>query len=195
MEVTTMQQAARAKGPLVWLDMDQQELDDAYDQTKYAANRDQVIRRRIVASERARAVLGEPLRVSYGPSEIEKLDIYRTRAPSAPVNIFIHGGAWRHNRAADYGLLAEPFVRAGAHFVIVDFTNVDQTGGDLTPMAAQVRRAVAWVYGHAKTFGGDRDRLYLTGHSSGAHLAGCIATSDWRRQELPADILKGALLA
>ena len=29
---------ARAKGPRVWLDLDQQELDDAYDQSKYAAN-------------------------------------------------------------------------------------------------------------------------------------------------------------
>ena len=38
----TMQQAARAMGPLVWLDMDQKALDDAYDQAVYAPNRDQV---------------------------------------------------------------------------------------------------------------------------------------------------------
>ena len=30
--------AARAKGPPVWLDMDQKELDDAYDQRVYAPN-------------------------------------------------------------------------------------------------------------------------------------------------------------
>ena len=40
-------QQARAKGPLVWLDMDQQALDDAYDQVVYAPNREQVAKRRI----------------------------------------------------------------------------------------------------------------------------------------------------
>src|SRR5262245_18151964 len=118
-------QQPRAKGPLVSLDMDQQVLDDAYDQIVYAPNREQVAKRRIANSERARAAIGAPERVAYGTSEIEKLDIYRTRQANAPVNIFVHGGAWRANRAADYGCLAEPFVRAGAHFVIVDFTNVD----------------------------------------------------------------------
>src|SRR4030095_13107763 len=88
------------RGPLVWLDMDQQALDDAYDQVVYAPNRDQVGKRRIANSEKARAVLGAPERLAYGPSEIERLDVYRTRRASAPVNIFIHGGAWRANRAA-----------------------------------------------------------------------------------------------
>ena len=108
-------QQARAKGPPIWLDMDQQALDDAYDQVVYAPNREQVAKRRIANSDKARAVLGAPERVGYGPSEIEKLDIYRTKRPNAPVNIFIHGGAWRANRAADYAFLAEPFVNAGAH--------------------------------------------------------------------------------
>src|SRR6516164_1740114 len=68
----------RAKGPLVWLDMDQQELDDAYDQLVYAPNRDQIGKRRIANSERTRAILGAPRRIPYGPSDIEQLDIYRT---------------------------------------------------------------------------------------------------------------------
>jgi len=184
----------RVKGPLVWLDMDQQELDDAYDQIVYAPNRDQVGKRRFANSEKARAVLGLPERVAYGPSEIEKLDIYRTKAANAPVNIFIHGGAWRANRGADYAFLAEPFVKAGAHYVILDFTNVDDAGGSLFPMVEQVRRAVAWVYRNATSFGGDPSALYLTGHSSGGHLGGCIVTTDWASQGLPLDILKGALL-
>src|SRR5438309_11081222 len=95
-------QTPRAKGPRVWLDMDQQELDDAYDQIVYAPNRDQVGKRRIANSDKARAIIGAPQRVAYGQSEIEKLDIYRTKVANAPVNIFIHGGAWRANKAADY---------------------------------------------------------------------------------------------
>src|SRR5262245_65663018 len=72
-------QQPRAKGPLVWLDMDQQALDDAYDQIVYAPNREQVAKRRIANSGRARAAIGAPERVAYGTTEIEKLDIYRTR--------------------------------------------------------------------------------------------------------------------
>jgi arylformamidase len=187
-------QQPRTKGPLVWLDMDQQALDDAYDQIVYASNREQVTQRRIANSVRARAAIGAPERVAYGKTEIETLDIYRTKTANAPVNIFVHGGAWRANRAADYSCLAEPFVRAGVHFVIPDFTNVEETGGSLVPMVEQVRRAVAWVYNNAGTFGGDPGRLYLTAHSSGSHLGGCVVTHDWRKEGLPADILKGALL-
>jgi arylformamidase len=189
-----MQQEQRAHGPLVWLDMDQEALDDAYDQAIYAPNRDQVIKRRVINSARTRALLGEPQRVTYGPSQIEALDIFRTERPKAPVNIFIHGGAWRLNRAADYAVQAELFVRAGAHHVLLDFCNVEDTGGDLMPMVEQVRRAVAWVHRNAESFGGDPDRLYLIGHSSGAHLGGCVVTTDWKASGLPAKILKGALL-
>ena len=64
------------------------------------------------ATRRARSS-ARPSARAYGPSEIEKLDIYRTKQANAPVNIFIHGGAWRANRAADYACLAEPFVKAG----------------------------------------------------------------------------------
>jgi arylformamidase len=85
-------------------------------------------------------------------------------------------------------------VRAGAHFVILDFTNVDDAGGSLCPMVEQVRRAVGFVYANAKSFGGDPDRLYLSAHSSGSHLGGCVVTHDWRRENLPVDILKGAAL-
>jgi len=187
-------QQPRAKGPLVWLDMDQQALDDAYDQIVYAPNREQVAKRRIANSERARAIIGAPERVAYGATEIEKLDIYRARQANAPVNIFVHGGAWRANRAADYACLAEPFVRSGAHFVIVDFTNVDAAGGSLFPMVEQVRRAVGWVYRNAKSFGGDPGRLYLSSHSSGSHIGGCVVTHDWPKEGLPLDILKGATL-
>ena len=64
-----MNQAAmvqRAKGPLVWLDMDQKELDDAYDQVVYAPNRDQVHKRNMFNSDRVRARLGAPQRIAYG---------------------------------------------------------------------------------------------------------------------------------
>jgi arylformamidase len=175
--------------------MDQQELDAAYDQSKYAPNQALVQERRLAASARARAALGEPLRLAYGPSETEGLDVYRSSQANAPVNVFIHGGAWRNGRAADFAYLAEVFVHAGAHSVILDFTNIDAAGGNLMTMAQQVRSAVAFVYRNAASFGGDPQRLYVSGHSSGGHLAGTVVAADWRKDfGLPGDVLKGALL-
>lgn len=163
-------------GPKVFLDYDQKALDDAYDQAVYAANRDQVIARFASASRVTRRLVGEPQRFSYGKSAIEGLDVYRTRGPDAPVNIFIHGGAWRAGLARDYAFPAEMFVSAGSHFVVPDFNNVLETKGDLMVMADQVRRAVAWVIDNARQFGGDPGRVYVSGTSSGAHLGGVVAT-------------------
>ena len=186
--------AARAKGPLVFLDMDQQALDEAYDQEIWAPNRALIVERRKAASERARALLGIPKRIAYGPGEHEGLDVFGCGIKDAPINVFVHGGAWRRNIAADYALQAEVLVRAGAHCVIIDFINVDQAGGDLFPMYEQVRRALAWVTNNAESFGGDRNRLYISAHSSGSHLAGVVLTRGWREEGLPPDFCKGAVL-
>ena len=183
------------KGPLVWLDMDQKEIDDAYDQACWAPNREHIAQRRRLASERTIDRLGPPERVAYGPTEIEKLDIYKTKRPNAPIAIFIHGGAWKNGASKDSAYMAEMYLAAGANFVIPDFVAVQNAGGSLMTMAGQVRRAVAWVYKNAASFGGDPKRLYLMGHSSGAHLGGTIVITDWQKDfGLPSDILKGALL-
>ena len=80
-----MQEQTITKGPPVWRDMDQKALDDAYDQDIYAPNRPLIVTRRIAAAERARAVLGAPERVAYGPSEYERLDIFSTNVqPKRP---------------------------------------------------------------------------------------------------------------
>ncbi|HMF51240.1 MAG TPA: alpha/beta hydrolase [Candidatus Saccharimonadales bacterium] len=187
--------APNVKGPRVWLDMDQKELDDAYDQTVYAPNQKLLALRRAAASKATLARLGEPMRLAYGPTEIEKLDIYKTARPNAPVNVYIHGGAWRNGQAKDFAFPAEVFINAGAHFVVVDFVQITETGGDLMPMVGQVRSALAWVYKNAASFGGDADRIYITGHSSGAHLSGCTLVTDWQKNfDLPANIIKGGLL-
>ena len=86
----------------------------------------------------------------------------RPRQPNAPINVFIHGGAWR--AAHGQGLcLPRRDVRAtpARTSSALDFVGVEGTKGDLLPMADQVRRAVAWVYKNAKSFGGDPDRIYV----------------------------------
>src|SRR6516164_9527128 len=188
------QAAQRAKGPRVWLDMDQKELDDAYDQSVYAPNRDQLNKRRASESELVRARLGAPRRVAYGATPHEMLDIYATPNPKAPIVIFVHGGAWRAGHAKDSAYGAETFVRAGAHFLVLDFINVIESGGDLMPMIDQVRRGVAWAAKNAASFGGDPGRIYVVGHSSGAHLGGCVLVTDWQGFGLASDTVKGATL-
>jgi arylformamidase len=188
--------APRTKGPIVWLDMDQTELDNAYDQAVYAPNQPLVHARLAAANARARARLGAPQRFQYGATEIESVDVYPAKQANAPINVYIHGGAWRNGRSADFVFLSEMIVDTGAHSVIVDFNSIDDVGGNLMTMAKQVRAAVAWVYNNAQTFGGDKNRLYVTGHSSGGHLTSTIVTCDWQKDfGLPKDIVKGGMLA
>ena len=182
------------KGPLVFMNYDQVELDAAYDQSFYAPLLRQILKRRDSDSDHARARIGEPQRMSYGPTEVEKLDIYRTKRPNAPVFVFIHGGAWLGGAAKNYAFAAEPLIDAGANFVVRDFIAIKEAGGDLRVMADQVRRAVAWVYKNAGSFGGDPNRLYVGGHSSGGHLCGVTLVTDWSKDYgVPDDIIKGGV--
>lgn len=182
------------RGPNVWLDMDQAELDAAYDQFTYAPLGRQVLARCASNSELARQHLGPPRRESYGPSEVEKLDIFAARRPQAPIFVFIHGGAWLGGEAKNYAYPAEMFVDAGANLVVLDFIAIKEANGDLGAMAAQVRRAIAWTYKNAASFAGDPNRLYIGGHSSGGHLCGVALTTDWQKDfGLPNDIVKGGM--
>jgi len=182
------------KGPPVFLDYDQAALDAAYDQAAYAPNREQLIKRRISDSKLARLRVGEPERVAYGPAEIERLDIYRSGHDAAPVFIFVHGGAWRSGRSKDFAAPAEMFLAAGAHYVVPDFAWVQDVAGSLMVLADQVRRAIALVYDNAAHLGGDPNRLYVGGQSSGGHLAAVALTTDWPGDfGLPANIIKGGM--
>ena len=188
--------APRIKGPLVWGDMDQAELDDAYDQQVWAENFTRMSARRTALSAAARERIAPPLRFAYGPSEIEGLDVYPTQRADAPVIAFIHGGAWRTGAAKDFAYFAEPYTRSGAHLAVLDFTSVDAAGGDLIPMVRQVRSAFAWLYRNAREkFGGDGTSLFLASHSSGAHIGGNVLTTDWATDfGLPDDVIKGGVV-
>jgi arylformamidase len=178
----------------VWLDLDQKELDDAYNQSVWAPNQQDINKRRRQANEQALARIGPPERVAYGPTEVEKLDIYKTKRANAPIHLYIHGGGWRSGSARNAAAAAEMFINSETHYVAVDFAAVQDVGGNLMTLADQVRRAVAWVYKNAASFGGDPNRLYLSGHSTGGHLACVVLVTDWRKDfGLPADIVKGGL--
>src|SRR2546427_9939384 len=108
------QAVPRPKGPRVWLDMDQKELDDAYDQSVYAPNRDQLNQRRASESELVRARLGAARRVAYGTTPHEMIDIYPTAKENAPIAVFVHGGACAGGVGRNAQLAREGLARARA---------------------------------------------------------------------------------
>jgi arylformamidase len=183
------------KGPLVWMDMDQVELDAAYDQTVYAPMIGQIQKRYATSSDETRRQLGAPKRFAYGPTPVEGMDVYPAKQANAPVFVFVHGGAWLRGEAKDYAFPAELFVNAGVTFIALDFIAVGPAKGDLAVMAEQVRRGIAWAYKNAASYGGDASRFYVGGHSSGGHLCGVALVTDWQKDfGLPADFIKGGLL-
>ncbi len=181
-----------ARGEKVFLDYTQEELDQAYDQRVWAPNADELIELWGTESEAVRARMS-PRTFDYGDAPVEKLDVYPASGEDAPIQLFIHGGAWRAGSKEGYAFPAPTFVDAGAHYVAVGF-GIRQKYA-LDEMVLQVRSAVAWLYENASEFGGDRNRIYVSGHSSGAHLGGCVVTTDWEREfGVPRDVVKGAVL-
>lgn len=188
-------QTPAPKAAPVWMDFDQAALDRAYDQAAYLPNIEVFIKRCEWNTAAVRRRIGAPRQLAYGPSSHETLELSAANKTGAPVHIFIHGGAWAGSSAAQWGYMAEAFVANGIHYVAPDFINVIQAKGSLMPMAEQVKRSIAWIYKNAASFGGDPDRIYLSGHSSGAHMAGVALTTDWQAEfGLPNNIVKGAVL-
>jgi arylformamidase len=175
----------------VFLDYTQEELDDAYEQLRWAPNFEELRRRReqLCAEVRAR---NPHFDRSYGPSPDETLEILPTTRSKAPVVMFIHGGRWMAQPPDTFISFAETITGAGAHFVAARFSALTPTPGKvrLPDIADQLRRAVAWLFGNAETFGGNPEQIHIIGHSSGSHLASVLLTTDWRHLGLPASVLK-----
>jgi arylformamidase len=166
-----------------WHDLTPKQLDWAYDQTQHAPNRVEVMTRCDERSAQARALVKsqgmQVQRMAYGPTAVEALDWYTSQTPNAPLVFFIHGGAWRSGQAQDYAMAVAWLLRCGAHLVVPDFAAVTEVNGRLLTMAEQLQRALTFTAQHASAMGANPDRIYVVGHSSGAHLAACLATHNW----------------
>ncbi len=175
----------------VFLDYTQEALDRAYDQRAWAANAQEVISRYATDSLAARREF-PPSTARYGSSDAETLDIFAPpHAKKLPVMVFIHGGAWRALGKDDASAAAPAFVRNGCLFVALNFANIPAV--NLAGMVAQCRAALLWLHAHVREFGGDAERMFVSGHSSGGHLCGVMLTTAWQAFGAPADLLKGGI--
>jgi arylformamidase len=143
-------------------------------------------------SERVRQALPGRLDVAYGPEPLQRLDLFApAAAKSAPVQLYIHGGAWKGSDKAGRAYPAEVFVAAGAIWAPINYRLAP--AASLDQIVDDVRLAVSWVYKNAKSIGADRDRIFVSGNSAGGHLAGMLLAAEWEAAfDLPASVVKGA---
>jgi arylformamidase len=177
-------------GVKVYRDYTQEQLDAQYNQASIVADNSGYKQRKIAESARVRAKYDTLLNVAYGPSRHELLDVFKCGRAGAPTLVFLHGGAWKGGHKDEVSFIAEPYVDAGANVVTVNFALVPEVR--LDEQVRQAAAAIAWTYRNAKSFGGDPERVFVTGHSSGGHLTGMMMVTDWAADfGLPADALKG----
>jgi len=114
--------------------------------------------------------------IRYGNDSWQQLDVYpaASKEAKAPVVVFIHGGAWYWGNKDLYYFAADAFVRLGYVVVVPDY--VKYPDGRFPTFIEDGAKALAWTKSNISQFGGDANRIFLSGHSAGAHTGALLAT-------------------
>jgi acetyl esterase/lipase len=114
----------------------------------------------------------------YGPGAQGFLDLYRPRhlKNSAPVIVFLYGGRWQSGSKDEYRLLGGALTREGVLAVVPEYSKYPEVRFPV--WVEEAARAVRWVRDSIGRFGGDPSRIFVMGHSSGAHTATLLALDD-----------------
>ena len=170
---------------------DQRELDSQYNNRRRFPAYDDHFGRWREWSAQTRRNLPAQLDKAYGDGPTETLDIFPAGRPDAPIYLFIHGGYWQSLDKADFSYVAQGMVEHGVTSVVINYGLAPDFGMD--EIVRQNRAAIAWTWRNAESFGGDPNRLYVSGHSAGGHLAAMLLATDWPTgfSGLPADPVKG----
>lgn len=115
---------------------------------------------------------------AYGPDPLQTLDILApTVGLAKAVLVFVHGGGWRAADKRDSTNVHHNFcVRMARRGMVVINVNHRLSPEVKHPAHIQdIAQAVKWVKQNINRFNGDVTRVYLSGHSSGAHLVALLA--------------------
>ncbi len=112
--------------------------------------------------------------IRYGPDVRHALDVYvpKQRSGPLPVVVFFYGGNWRGGERADYLFAADALTSRGYVAIVPDYRLFPDVR--FPAFVEDGAKAVRWVLDNVADFGGDPDRLYLMGHSAGAHIAAML---------------------
>jgi acetyl esterase/lipase len=113
--------------------------------------------------------------IAYGADPRHRLDVYVPQRPDASrsVVVFFYGGAWESGRRQDYRFVAQALASAGFWVVVPDYRLFPQVR--FPAFVEDGAAAVRWTQTNIARHGGDPDRLFLAGHSAGAHIAMMLA--------------------
>lgn len=169
---------------------DREALDREYDNRRKVADSATWLARYAETSARARAELPCRRDVKYGVGPGETLDIFPARVTRpAPIHVFIHGGYWHRLDKSDFSFVARAFHAAGAAVVVINYALIPTV--DMDELVRQCRASIAWVWDHARSFDGDPERIFVSGHSAGGHLVAMLMATDWTSLAgLPRDVIK-----
>jgi acetyl esterase/lipase len=130
--------------------------------------------------------------VAYGARDRQQLDVYRPKnVQGRPIIVFWYGGGWESGSKSQYRFVGAALANAGYVAVLPDYRLYPEV--KFPAFVQDGAEALAWVASHAAEIGGDPKRIYLAGHSAGAHLAAMLAydRTQLARVGLPADTVRG----
>lgn len=109
------------------------------------------------------------------------------------VLIFIHGGNWARGRKGLYSWLGSRFARKRVVTVVINYPHYPNA--DYKDMAMATARSVQWVKENIAQYGGNPDKIFISGHSAGGHLAALVALDNRYFNQLKIDNpIKGIIL-
>lgn len=146
----------------------------------------------VAESAKARDTLSCKLGVRFGPTLDERLDIFPAADRNAPILVFIHGGYWRLLTSSEFSFVARGLVQRGITVVVTNYSLCPAV--TINEITRQSRAALAWLCNTELEFNGDRERIFVSGHSAGGQQTAMLLGTDWVGDYgLPADIISGGI--